>query len=339
MSVVVQQCDTTPDTEHIDQRHVSQDESPIPVEPRCVSGFDTFAMVEPTRSLVIDQIRQLVFDLVQGAKFPGPNPCSIERSNVRSFKSQNYWVCDKTDGIRCLFVCMGHTVTIQDRSVSLKLCLLVTRNWEVHVQKIDICPRVWRQGLVVDGELVKIDDQWTWLGFDAILVSGIPVWREPLSVRLRCAKLAWTHYRHTPGEVCLGWKPFYPSVSEYMEATKDQPMVSDGVILTPEADPVRVGRHRRLFKLKHNDKHTVDFLVEHGRDLCIYNPATKDHVKVAMLSEPLTHPTRTIAECRFVDGVWVFVCFRTDKDTANDLLTYNKTLVNAQECLTLHDLL
>jgi hypothetical protein len=310
----------------------------IPVEPRCLSGFDTFAIVEPVRSLLIDRIRELVQDLTQGTKFPGPNPCSIERSNLRSFKSQKYWVCDKTDGIRCLFVCINYIATVGEDTVPVKLALLVTRNWDVFVLKIDTCPRVWRQGVVCDGELVKIDHQWTWLGFDAVIVSGIPVWKEPLSVRLRCAQLAWKDYVHTSDELLLRWKPFYPSVLEYMEAMKGMKTVSDGVILTPENDPIRVGRHRRLFKLKHNDKHTVDFLVTCGVDLHVYNPGTKQHVKVATLKSSVDGPDGSIAECSFVDNVWSFVCFRTDKSTANDLLTYNKTLVNIEEVMTLHDL-
>jgi len=230
-------------------------------------------------------------------------------------------------------------VEAENEQIPLKLALLVTRNWDVFVLKIDTCPRVWRQGMVCDGELVNIDNQWTWLGFDAIILSGIPVWKEPLSTRLRYAQLAWKDYGHTKGELSLQWKQFYQSVHDYQSAMKMSSMASDGVILTPEQDPVRVGRHRRLFKLKHNDKHTVDFMITDGRDLHVFNPAGKVHVKVAMLSSPVEASDGTIIECSFTDASWSFVCYRTDKSTANDVLTYNKTLVNIEEQLTIHDLM
>jgi hypothetical protein len=34
-------------------------------------------------------------------------------------------------------------------------------------------------------------------------------------------------------------------------------------------------------------------------------------------------------------GTWVLVCVRTDKNTANDVLTYEKTVLNSREAITL----
>ena len=333
-----------PDTQEIASNVPNSSNSPIPVESRSLHGFDTFAILEPVRSHLVGLIRNYVEEYAGASKFPGPNPCSIERADLRSLRGHKYWICDKTYGIRCLLVCLQYVHEGRAGNEPLKLAVLVTRSWELFLVKIDICPRVWRQGLVCDGELVKIDTQWTWLGFDAIIVSGVPVWKEPLSHRIQAARATMFDYRQSPGEIRITWKRYYDSMEEYMRTKNDSNRhPSDGVILTPEDDPVRAGRHKRLYKLKDGDKHTVDFLVTNEVDLSVYNPAIKGHVVVAKLTTALSaqadagsHPL--IAECAFADNQWTFVCTRTDKATANDMLTYNKTLVNIEEKLTLNDL-
>lgn len=297
--------------------------------------IDTFLLEEPHRTAFIDQLKELLLEFNPKGSYPGPNPCSIEKSDLQLLSQSTYKICDKTDGIRVLFVCLtfkGH-----------KIASLVTRGFDVYVCKIDKCPKVWKQGTVFDGEIATIDTTARFVGFDAIIVSGIPVWKSPLSKRLEAASISMKDYRWTPGEVEITFKTYYDSVDDLLQHRQTS-VPEDGIILTPEDDPVKIGRHRRLYKMKPHGKHTVDFLLQNSRDLLVYNPGTKQHSHVASLQASVdlsgnNSHDNLIVECAMSGpGQWTYVKIRTDKHTANDMLTYKKTMVNIQEDLTLDDI-
>ena len=110
----------------------------------------------------------------------------------------------------------------------------------------------------------------------------------------------------------------------------------DGLILVPELSYAVVGRHTELFKVK--TKHTVDFLVaEDGIQLGVYNQSSRSHMNVARARTRAS--AGAILECsRGVDELWDVVCMRTDKRTANDKLTYERTLVNMKEAISYDEL-
>ena len=67
------------------------------------------------------------------------------------------------------------------------------------------------------------------------------------------------------------------------------------------------------------------------------------HVEIARASRPV--PAGGVVECRFVrgagagGGVWEPVMVRTDKTTANDVVTFRKTLLNIREDLRFDEVL
>lgn len=293
----------------------------------------------PAKTELLDQIRQLVSSLSPHGKFPGPNPCSIERRDFRHLQDE-YWLCEKTDGLRALLVC----VTFRGEHV----VVLVSRKWDPYLLKIRHAPRVWFQGTVFDGELVQTSDTtWAWLCFDAVCVAGVPVWRLPLSQRLDAVQRSFKDYRLTPGDdVVLRIKRFFKARGEqqqYRDHLDTVPYPVDGTILTPEKDPVVVGRHTGLYKLK--TKHSVDFLFTPPNVLSVYDPGAKNHVAVAKLKltkQSAIPQANSIIECLPTSARaewWTQVGLRTDKPTANDVLTFTKTKVNIRENLGLEDIL
>ena len=195
------------------------------------------------------------------------------------------------------------------------------------------------QGTVFDGELIKRKHRWTWLGFDAVMVSGIPVWALPLSERLDAARRATRQYTEHPKDrfvVCF--KPFFRKIEDYIAYLSAVDHAVDGTIITPEQTPVVLGRHMALYKLKDNDKHTVDFAFGAPNVLKVFDPKKQCNVPVATLSNPPANlPEDSIVEAK-VDGCgWALVTVRHDKTTANDVLTFNKTLLNIKEKLSLED--
>lgn len=268
-------------------------------------------------------------------KFPGSNPCSLERRDFPKLKQQPYFLCEKTNGVRFLLFCceLG----------GRRVCAIVDRAMAAYLLPLQTVPTAMFQGTVVDCELAhnKVEQQWQLLAFDAYVVCGVPMFHKPFSHRIGALQRATQKYAFTAGDpVPLKIKNFLPTgmFGSYRdhEASAAAFFDVDGLILTPELSHAAIGRHTELFKLK--TKHTVDYLVaDNGVDLCVYDTSTRTHAQVASLREPT--PPGTIAEClRGPDGLWDVVCVRTDKTTANDRLTYERTLVNMRECITYDEL-
>lgn len=268
-------------------------------------------------------------------KFPGSNPCSLERADFPKLKQQPYWLTEKTDGTRFLMVCTRWS----DRNV----CCLVDRTMAAWLLPLQALPTALYQGSVIDCELAfdQVEKQWQLLVFDVYVVSGIPVFHKPFSFRLAAYKRAMVVYQYVAGDAApVKTKSFLPTsmCGAYVEheASAARHFKIDGIILQPELSHAAIGRHTELFKVK--TKHTVDFLVgATGTDLQVFNPQQRAHEIVARARQPLQ--PGAIAECVCAqDGKWDLVCVRRDKQQANDRLTFDKTLVNMREGITFDEL-
>lgn len=312
-----------------------------------VAGADADGLVQVMHGLVGDG---------PGSKprFPGPNPVSLERANLGNIDPAKYWVCEKTDGVRFgLLFCTyrGHRVVA-----------LVDRKLAVYLLPVRNVPKAMFQGTVLDGEVAfdKHLRQHQFLVFDAVMACGIPLFHKPFSARLADAARALRDYSFDPAAdalaVCV--KCFYrlTQLPEFVAKRIDAVRVHfdvDGVVLSPEEGDVVYGRHMGMFKFKPfggAGAHTVDFLVGPGRELCVYDGSTRNgaskHTRVGTLVGAGEVPEGSIAECRLAEGgdrlvggnQWELVGIRTDKTTANDMYTFQKTMLNIRENLSLDDL-
>lgn len=302
--------------------------------PGCGRPLVLEEVLEPARGALVAALHGLVGDENPRAspRFPGPNPVSMERSDLPRLASQDYFVCEKTDGVRAAMLCC----TLDGKNV----CALLDRRLCPFLLPLRAVPTAMFQGSVLDGELAwnKVLKCWQFLVFDAAILSGVPVFHAGLVRRLQAARTALRAYEPQPGDAAVVRVKEFVSVRDADAvrahlARAAQHFAMDGVVLTPAADGVIFGRHVGLFKLKGGfAEHTVDFLSGDGGELLVYDSGR--HVPVARSSRPL--PSGGIVECRFVrEGVWEPVMVRTDKATANDMLTFRKTLLNIRENLTL----
>ena len=309
--------------------------APFETSPGSIGAFDAHVVDPQATKEIVHRVRELVAALSPRGKFPGPNPCSLERANLKTLVPGTNWLCEKTDGTRALLV------FIDFRGV--KCAFLVTRAWDVFSVGLRNVPRALFQGTVLDGELV-LSKTWSWLGFDAMLVSGVSVWASPLGARLDAARRGLAAYAPDPSDAMhIEFKTYYRDFGEYRAhlARAERPV--DGTIVTPDAMPVCVGRHPTLYKLKEG-KHTVDFVFRPPHILAVYDAAARGMVPVATLSDP--DPTLVpdcIVEASWRGGPdetknWVLETVRTDKTQSNDRLTFTKTLLNYREKMTLGDL-
>lgn len=273
--------------------------------------------------------------------FPGPNPVSLDASDfpkLAKSAGEHYWACEKTDGTRYLLLCCEH----DDK----RICALLDRKLKAYLLPLQHVPTAFFQGTVLDGELAfnRVAQRWQYLAFDAVVVSGVPVFHRPLSGRIAAATAGLGAYKVGPRDaVDVRIKRFVSlddaaALHAHLQRASEH-FQCDGLVLTPESEGVVHGRHRRLFKLKPPGSHTVDFVVAGDRgELAVFDAPR--HVTVGRLSDPAPPPQGVVVECAHEhDDVWRLVGIRTDKHTANDMLTFRKTLLNMRENLTLDDVL
>ena len=290
------------------------------------------------------RFKELTFDDTSHStpRFPGPNPVSIEKATLGALAAAPYFACEKTDGVRYALACCAVPVDGKPENV----CALVDRKMGVFLLPLRHVPTAMFQGSLLDGELVrnKATGRWEYVVFDAVCVSSVPVLNDDLPTRMDAVHHVLRVYVEDPDDpVAVRAKTFF-ACSRFDEFRESLPRIReqydvDGVVLTPARDPIVYGRHTTLFKLKFDARHTVDFYVgADGISLFVYagRGSAKDYAQVARSSRRLL--PRTVVECsRGQDGTWDLVMERTDKAGCNDLLTYQKTLVNMEENLGLDD--
>ena len=295
-------------------------------------------------------------------RFPGPNPISIDRSHLPLLSQQPYWICEKTDGLRFAWLCCriappgtGEALDDADETQSaeghgVNISVLIDRKLTCYLFPLQAIATAQFQGTVLDGELAfDLSRQaFSFQVFDALIVSGIGLFNRTFSDRIAVAvqilALSCPHPASDPAHV--GVKAFVPGTDfqQYRAhlATISARFQVDGAILTPQYGDIIYGRHLRMFKWK--EQHSVDFAVGTGGKLAVYDFDTGCMADVATFrnGEQLA-PTGSIAECvcapsALATAQWDLLGVRADKDRANDMFTYSKTLVNIREDLKLEEL-
>lgn len=269
---------------------------------------------------------QQSWESIDKDRFPGPQPVSIERRHFVEFKKRDYVVCEKTDGVRhmlCSLECEGRRLTC-----------LVDRAF--HMTPVStMIPR----GTILDGELVqlKAGPKPVFLVYDAVVIKGVDVRREPLDRRLEMARaLLKSVVRSIKDPFDIKIKTMLP-MSEFgsLPALDSFPWETDGLVFTPVQEPVRMGTHETLFKWKPRNRITIDFSVRNGSELCVQDRGTE--YKEAELHRQQKYPDGTILECGYGHLGWFVEKIRTDKTYANNRRTYFRTLVNIREDIQLQE--
>lgn len=265
---------------------------------------------------------QQSWESVDPDRFPGPQPVSIERRHFIEFKKRPYFVCEKTDGTRHMLVSCEHE--------GKRVTVLVNRAFAMTPVSTMI-PR----GTILDGELVdlKAGGRPVFLVYDAVVVKGIDVRREPLDRRLDAARgLLKSVIRSTKDPFEIRVKTMVPMKDLAGLPPLDSfPWHTDGLVFTPVPDPIRMGTHETLFKWKPRDRITIDFLVRNGHELFVQDRGTEYKEAELHLQDRVTVPDGAILECGYGPTGWFVEKIRTDKTYPNNRRTYFRTLVNLRE--------
>lgn len=256
-----------------------------------------------------------------GVRFPGPQPVSIERRHFPLLKRQPYVVCEKTDGVRHLLIgAPDGTVAIMNRALNFEII-------KIRIPK----------DTLLDGELVRAKNgRMLFIVYDAVRIKGESVGELPLDQRLEKARAVVRAIIKTAGapfEVRV--KTMWPLGAEF-PALDSFEYETDGIVLTPVNEPVRIGTHETMFKWKPHERITVDFELKNGTDLFVQDRGVP--YKEAELHHRSNLPDGAIVECGYGDIGWFVEKIRTDKKHANNRRTYFRTCVNLRENIQLQEL-
>lgn len=305
---------------------------------------------KPTLLIVSQDIKTSILSSVSAwwnnydkNRFPGPQPISIEREHFSKLAENPYWVCAKTDGSRFLLVC----VTCFD----VNYCVLINRKNEIHL--IEVCTtKDAFQGTILDGELIMNNEtkQYDFLVYDATIVCGEDTTQMFHSQRISKARdLIWRMHVSERHNIHVRLKYFMPlnEFSQYKSTILPfTPYTNDGLIFTPEKNPVISGTNFDMFKWKPYRKNTVDFWVEidysHRNRLVM--KLSKGKFMVCMhdhyihISPSLKEELPGVVECEFNGrNNWVGLFMRADKTYPNSVFTMNKTLLNIRENIRMEE--
>lgn len=327
---------------------------------------------------------------------PAPNPVSIERCHLNELKSKSYYVSQKADGVRYLLLLGRFQGSACRGRQQAEYAVMIDRSMKVFEIRVQ-ADYSFYDGSLFDGELVweyETDahlPRQVFLVFDCIAHKGTCHYDSTYQRRLDLVYASFPSHpdflqEHIQQYVaCLGnrdamcfvSKPVYPF--QQLTHLLEQPLyhATDGLVFTPNDQPVGTGRVPCLFKWK--EHHTIDFkfkYLEGSRRVILYTDEGQEHRaddvdscnvqlnhrQIIFLAQPnpeldqyLEQPlqqarqTRTdlefIAECeaqfdkqtRNIVMLNV-VRLRTDKLDANDRLTIERTLVNIREAITIDDI-
>ncbi|KAJ7741583.1 mRNA capping enzyme, catalytic domain-containing protein [Mycena maculata] len=206
-------------------------------------------------------------------RFPGSQPVSFAKGDLAKLKSQDFWVCEKSDGIRVLL--LVHTDSEQT------VYLIDRKNEYYQLQGLFFPhhenPKMPLQNTIVDGELVFDVDPRTshqtlrFLAFDCLVINNQNIMSRPLDKRYGRLK-EWFY------------KPFAKMKQDHSHVTQTHPFDirvkeislsyhaekvfadipnlqhgSDGLIYTCVNTPYTPGADSNILKWKPPSENSIDF--------------------------------------------------------------------------------
>ena len=216
----------------------------------------------------------------KSTNFPGAQPVSFAARHIAELQKQDYFVCEKSDGIRCL---MYLTDNGEKEHRAQVIYLIDRKNDYWFVDTVGVFPKTvdnpqdFHVATILDGELVN-DTQadgstrMKYLVFDCLVLDGNRLIHRTLDKRLGY------FYEHLDNPLQAFYKkwsddaadlPFlverkkmelaYGIEKMFKEILPNLPHGNDGLIFTCKSTPYQFGTDQHILKWKSEDENSVDF--------------------------------------------------------------------------------
>ncbi|KAJ4363559.1 Dcp1p-Dcp2p decapping enzyme complex alpha subunit [Neocucurbitaria cava] len=238
-------------------------------------------------------LKEAVANLLErdNLRFPGAQPVSFAREHVAELQRQEYFMCEKTDGLRCLLFL--HWQDLGGPDVEPATFLIDRKNNYYNVTPPFNIPHYMHPndpdkflfGTVLDGELVhdqypgEPEPRLNYYVFDTLAVSNQNVTSKTLDKRLgRLQEWVLKPYhaslKKIPNIKPDDLKPFalkdkktYPAYSLQEMFSNVLPSLkhgNDGLIFTCKSTRYEFGTDRHILKWKPPHENTIDFKLRLG---------------------------------------------------------------------------
>lgn len=212
--------------------------------------------------------------------FPGAQPVSFAARHKLELQKQDYFVCEKSDGIRCLMYLTSDRNPEGPQEVTY---LIDRKNDYYHVQHIHFPksaenPEPFHEDTILDGELVNdtLPDgrtQLMYLVFDCLVLNKDPLMHLTLDKRIgRFRDIVYKPYRKLLFELfpqeqkhqdfLVDWKMMersYGIEKMFRETLPKLPHGNDGLIFTCRTTPYQFGTDQHILKWKPAEENSIDF--------------------------------------------------------------------------------
>ncbi|KDO28096.1 hypothetical protein SPRG_20256 [Saprolegnia parasitica CBS 223.65] len=310
-------------------------------------------------------------------KFPGTMPVGFARCNLPVVRARDreYFVSEKTDGVRYFLVVGPGVVVLVDRS-----------SFAFVAPGLESLVSLLPEGTVLDGEYVfnYTLKRYVFMVFDIIAEGSLPSLshvRKPFKERILAiqtllseTKLRARHARHAPGNVLPLFRKRWQSVRHIREVFKaisahtdngtgeivrfyndgKRHHKTDGVVFCPGTAPYVPFSHHDYFKWKWSDLITIDFFawIENGQlklncsgpgkaidldQIVVVDPRDLKKIHATLQNAPNHQAVLEFAFNADV-GYWQFKMARPDKDTPNYIRTVLSSLINMAEAISEEEL-
>ncbi|KAL1957186.1 hypothetical protein VTO42DRAFT_6220 [Malbranchea cinnamomea] len=231
-----------------------------------------------------DQFRREVAQLLgrNSLSFPGAQPVSFASRHILELQREDYFVCEKTDGIRCLLYCAHGDPDSDTPEVHY---LIDRKNNYYYVPGLhfpmpdDETFQSFHVDTLVDGELVidRYEDgteELKYYVFDCLVIDGTSLMHRTLDKRLgyfkeKVLKPYNAMYKKFPEEIphrifAVEDKSTQLSYGIEMMFRDIIPKVkkihgNDGLIFTCRSTPYKIGTDEHILKWKPPNENTIDF--------------------------------------------------------------------------------
>lgn len=274
----------------------------------------------------------------EGSGFPGAQPVSMDKQNIKLLEQKPYKVSWKADGTRYMMLIDGtNEVFMIDRDNSV----FHVSNLEFPFRK-DL--RIHLSNTLLDGEMIidRVNGQAVprYLIYDIIKFNAQPVGDCDFNIRLQCIEREIISPRHekmknglidkTQEPFSVRNKPFFDIYTsrKLLEGNfaKEVSHEMDGLIFQP-IGKYKPGRCDDILKWKPPSLNSVDFrlkitrmggegLLPQNVGLLYVGGYERPFAQIKVTKE-LKQYDNKIIECKFENNSWVFMRQRTDKSFPN----------------------